>query len=390
MLKLFFTFSILLFLFNSFFAQEEVKTVPSLELGGALRFNYNLSTWKKEQVKRGGDFGFDVFRINAKSTYKKVSLNAEMRFYSEAFGGPMLKQGWVQYAISDKNNLQIGLTQVPFGNTVYNSHSWFFSMNFYVGLEDDHDMGVKYSHKDEMWEYSLAFFKNAEEYNFGDLSDVSDSRYAYDVSSIDLDGDGDLDLRNKEINQLNFQLNRKFKLKESSHRIGVSTMYGGLLNLDTKEIGSRYAFDIHYLFQVKRFDFKLQYSQYEFKPENQIDERSDVVAMTAYGAPYLVSSRGALYTAGLSYKIPVDGEYIQSVEIYNDFSLMDKKYSGFDQSLMNVTGVLVSTQSIFTYFDFALGKNQPWLGPEWTNALAEGQVGAEWHMRFNINLGYYF
>ena len=54
------------------FAQELNQTKPSLSLGGALRFNYNLSTWKKEQVKRGGDFGYDVFRINAKSTYKNM------------------------------------------------------------------------------------------------------------------------------------------------------------------------------------------------------------------------------------------------------------------------------------------------------------------------------
>jgi hypothetical protein len=49
-----------------------------LEIGGAVRFNYNLSSWKEGQKKRGGDFGYDVFRINAKAKYK-VKLNAEYR-----------------------------------------------------------------------------------------------------------------------------------------------------------------------------------------------------------------------------------------------------------------------------------------------------------------------
>ena len=34
-------------------AQEK----PELKIGGALRFNYNLSSWKDGQKKRGGDFG---------------------------------------------------------------------------------------------------------------------------------------------------------------------------------------------------------------------------------------------------------------------------------------------------------------------------------------------
>jgi len=59
------------------FCLEQDK--PKIKIGGALRFNYNISSWKPDQVKRGGDFGYDVFRINAKANYKKLSLNAEYR-----------------------------------------------------------------------------------------------------------------------------------------------------------------------------------------------------------------------------------------------------------------------------------------------------------------------
>ncbi|WP_052496034.1 hypothetical protein [Pedobacter lusitanus] len=58
--------------------KDTTTTIPSrpdkpvLKIGGALRFNYNLSSWKKEQVKRGGDFGLDMFRINAAVSYKKI------------------------------------------------------------------------------------------------------------------------------------------------------------------------------------------------------------------------------------------------------------------------------------------------------------------------------
>ena len=47
----------------------------------------------------------------------------------------MLKQGWIAYDLNNASELQLGLTQVPFGITQYNSHNWFFSLNYYIGLE---------------------------------------------------------------------------------------------------------------------------------------------------------------------------------------------------------------------------------------------------------------
>jgi hypothetical protein len=46
---------------------------------------------------------------------------------------------------------------------------------------------------------------------------------------------------------------------------------------------------------------------------------------------------------------------------------------------MNVTGVLVSAGSVYTYFDIAAGKD-PWLGPNWTNGLGAGSPDAKWEV----------
>jgi hypothetical protein len=43
--------------------------------------------------------------------------------------------------------------------------------------------------------------------------------------------------------------------------------------------------------------------------------------MTAYGAPYAVASRADLYSAGLSYTLPVDLGPVSSLKFYNDFGL---------------------------------------------------------------------
>jgi hypothetical protein len=377
--KMVFVFILLPFI--SLFAQD----TPEVEIGGALRFNYNLSSWKDGQKERGGDFGYDVFRINAKAKYKGIKMNAEYRLYSEGFGGGMLKQGWIGYDFNPKNNLQIGLTQVPFGITQYNSHNWFFSINYYVGMEDDHDMGIKYTHNDEKWEYALAFFKNAEELRFGSNSDVSDSRYSYDISS-----SSDGLYRNKEVNQLNAKVIRKFATGSAKHKIGVSVQHGGVYNLDTEDTGNHYSLAAHYELNAGNFDLKAQISKYKYNTENPVDQTNDVVAMTAYGYPYLVASEATTYTLGAAYSVPVEWGPISNLQFYNDFGFMDKSATSFEDSFMNVTGILVSAGNVYTYIDAAQGKNQPWLGSVWGNALANGTPDADWEMRFNVNIGYYF
>lgn len=371
---------------GAIYAQDK----PEVEIGGALRFNYNLSSWKEGQKKRGGDFGYDVFRVNAKAKYKGIKLNAEYRLYSEGFGGGMLKQGWLAYDFDSKNEIQVGLTQVPFGITTYNSHNWFFSLNYYVGLEDDHDMGIKFTHTDKKWNYAVAFFKNAEELNFGNNSDVSNSRYSYDVASIDLDGDGTLDLRNKEVNQVNGQLSYVIGNDSINHKIGGSAQLGGLYNLDTEEMGSHYAAALHYQLKYKRFGVKAQVTKYKKSPKGPAADNKQVIAMTAYGAPYLTAAAGQTYTLGVSYTVPVKWGPVSSLQFYNDYGYLEKVNSDFEDTIMNVTGVLVSAGNVYTYFDAAAGKNQPWLGGQWTNGLADAPANEKWEVRFNMNIGYYF
>jgi hypothetical protein len=48
-------------------------------------------------------------------------------------------------------------------------------------------------------------------------------------SFIDLDGDGVLDLRNKEVNQVNGKLSYTIGNDSINHKIGTSGQFGGLI-----------------------------------------------------------------------------------------------------------------------------------------------------------------
>jgi len=158
----------------------------------------------------------------------------------------MLKQGWFGYKFNEAEELQVGLTQVPLGIQQYNSHNWFFNLGYYMGLEDDHDMGIKYMNLGEKWEYQIAYFKNAEELNFGDASAVSPSRYSYDVAG-----------NNKEVHQGNIKLLYKWGDNLKS-RLGVSAQYGGLYNINTKRKGDHYALAAHYEADYKLWNLKTE------------------------------------------------------------------------------------------------------------------------------------
>ncbi|MAW94122.1 MAG: hypothetical protein CMF36_14915 [Leeuwenhoekiella sp.] len=360
----------------SVFAQDAEK--PVLKLGGALRFNYVYSSWKAEQKTKGGEFGYDMFRINASATYKKLFLNAEYRWYSEAFGGGFLKQGWVGYKFNEKNALHAGLVYVPFGIKQYNSHNWFFNITYYTGLEDDHDMGIKYLHTDDDWEYAIAFFKNAEELNFGGDVENSSSRYSYDVVG-----------RNKETNQFNFKLLRKLGVI-GNHRLGFSAQYGQLYNIDTDQNGDHYALALHYELDWHKWNLKTEAITVAHNPKNQAGQSNEIIQMGAYGTPYEVAARFNMYTIAVSKTLPINWGPVSQIELYNDFGYMQKKETGFTDSFQNVTGILVSAGQIYTYIDYAAGYNHSWLGGNFIDDFSTGNPDAKWEARFNINIGYYF
>lgn len=354
-------------------AQEK----PMLKIGGALRFNYNYSDWKPENRNRGGEFDFDVFRLNVNASYKKFDLAADYRFYPSSSGGRMLREGWIGYRFSDSHRLQIGLTTVPFGILPHTGNNYFFNLNYYAGLEDDADMGIKYLFYKDRWELSFAYFQNADLSGTGGDSELSASRYAYDIAG-----------RDKEAHQGNFRVVYHFG-NLWRQRLGGSVLVGGLYNMDTRKTGLRTAFALHYVADYRRWNLKMQYTNYNLRPVRAPGEDRHLVTMAAYGSSYRIASRADIYTVSLSYRIPVNRLFLDDICLYNDFSLLNKRVAGFNDSLENVTGCSLAMGKVFAYIDYAVGRNHAWLGDIWDEAFARGTED-NWNVRFNINIGYYF
>lgn len=367
LILLFFGFSL------SLFSQE----TPKVNLGGALRFSYNYSNWQDEGNDLGGEFVYDVFRLNANGEYKNLFFDAEYRFYAKSSGGGMLKHGWIGYKFNQNHQLQIGLNTVPFGVMPFNSNNWFFNINYYIGLEDDADMGVKYLYNNNDWDIAVAFYKNSDILN--PHGEISPSRYSYDIAG-----------SNKEVNQGNIRLTRKLGSEAINHELGVSGQVGGIYNTKTRKTGSRTAFAAHYVLNIRNFNLKAQYTTYNMSPKNEEQETNNYVEMGAYGANYNVATKADTYTIGLAYKFTINKGILDNLTVYNDFGLMSKREKEMNDSYQNVTGLMLEMGPIYTYIDYAMGKNHAWLGGDWNNSFAQGLEDEDWHARFNVNIGYYF
>ncbi len=381
-----------------------------LKIGGAFRLNNVYTHYEGQTFPLGtflrNEWTWDTWRVNVEAYSKGIQLSFEYRFYP-TFNTNFIKYGWLGYQFNEKTNLKLGITQVPFGLLPYASHSWWFQLPYYLGLEDDHQMGFHLSHELPDWRFDLAYFllsepRGTNEASFGDFSTA---RYSYDVVPV-------FGNSNIERNQVNLRVSKKW----GNGELGISYQQHELYNLNTTHIGRHWAGAVHYEANWGKWNLKAEAIYYRYKNvQDDNGEVLDVVQMGAYGfGTYDVASQGALFVAGLSYDIPVKWGPASHIQLYNDYTLMEK-FNRTDQlsnqrrfkiSQQQVFGALVTAGQVYSYFDVAMGYNHPWITDVFGgNALGTGR-GMDfrqpisdlnplnenpcWNTRLNINIGYYF
>lgn len=358
-----------------------------LHLGGALRYNFYLEDYGGEYNPNDVQFTFDTWRINVDARHSGVGINFEYRFYP-AFNTHFIKQGWFEYDFTPNTQIQLGVTQVPFGNLQYNSHNWWFQGGYYVGLEDDHDMGVKLIHSRDNWNLQLAYFIQPEPSGpaagEGSFGIGGPGRYSYDI--IPVPG-----ASNQEKNQFNIRYVYNFEHEEEfSSLFGLSFQYGGIYNSVLDNWGDRFAMAAHLDGNYRNINVLAQVSYYNNNAQFDDGSSADIVTMGAYGSPYDVAAEATLYSLGIAYSLDVNFGPVSNINFYNNYTFFDKTNSDFFDSHQNVLGALVTIGNIFAYFDIASGVNHPWLTNDFGIGLGPGIEDTRLNTRFNINIGYYF
>lgn len=360
-------------------AKAAKKDKHGIHVGGAMRFQYSYESYNKGNKRRIGDADFDIFRLNLRGKVDNIELQAEWRWFQYMSA---IKFAWLGYDFSKTSQLQVGITRIPFGNQPYDSHNYFFSSNYYLGLEDTYHAGVEYVYSGDPWNIQLAFFKNDAMGGVdGYVGNRSDS-YSYNVVGVRGPGEGTYADPQTPIGTVDTVAARAaYTFKPSDDlkvEVGASGLHGGLEST-TRWVGNYDAYALHMNADYQRWNVQAQASHYDYK----VDGGATRMAVGAYAFYDSIPARADSYTFNVKYHQPVQWGPVHGLDIYNDYSLVTDKSGMLPSTFMNVLGVGVSAGDLYTYFDFVTGRNQPFIGG---TMVGDGKV----EHRFNVNFGFYF
>lgn len=348
----------------------------SIDVSGALRYQYALRDFSDGSKDRGGDFEFDTFILGVDDEYQGLIFSMEYRFYRT---WNAIKRGTVGYNFTDNTQGRLGLDRVPFGIMPFASHSFFFSSNYYLGLEDNYKAGITLDHQVDDWFVQGGFYKNAG-FGAGGGNSSDPGRYSYDLVTEEDCAAGFVGQCNEEINQFNLRIARNVGETEW----GISGLRGELFNQSTERSGDYWAAAAHVNAQINNWNLMAQATKYDYSPENPTGVSNQTVQVGAYDFLDQISAAATTYLVQVAYSQDVDMGPTSNILWYLNSNLVTDKSDDSEDTQMYIAGAAVSTGHLYTMIDLIMAKNQPFIGDSMVS------TGRDWNTRFNIDFGYYF
>lgn len=376
-----------------------------LTIGGALRVNAVQEFYEGDTTTENGYITIDTWRLNVEGRTVGIPFNFEYRFYP-TFDTHFIHTGWIGWDFSEATQLQLGVSQAPFGNIPFASNSWWFQHGYYMGLEDNRQMGAQLITEICGIDTRAAFYRQpapAGPSSFATSADEEgassgvggDGRYSYNVIPV-VDADDRLGIApdgDQSLRELNTSYLRLAAPIGTTSEIGVSGRLGQLYNRELDEADFTTAISGHASLDLGNFNLMPQVTYFNFEATNDDGSTAQTVPMGAYASgAYPVAAEATKYQLSLSYSWDVDLGPVSNITFYNDYAYLDKANDAFNDTQQNIFGFLLTKGNIFTYVDIASGKNQPWLTDKdsFGTGLGEGVADPDWNTRLNINVGYYF
>jgi len=152
---------------------QERSSEDEFHLGGAIRYNYARLHFGP--TKGEGDADLELLRLDARGRRGPLFFSAQYRWYQDF---DAVHHAWMGCRTDEDRDVRAGVVKVPFGLLPFASHSFWFGSGYYLGLEDDYDLGVVWrdARGARRWDAGLFF---GDEYGTGARFD----RYSFDVAT---------------------------------------------------------------------------------------------------------------------------------------------------------------------------------------------------------------
>lgn len=369
---------------QGFGSEQENASAEGIRVGGAVRFQYRYEDYtdRTPTHRRGGDFSFDTLAISLDGRKSDLILSAEYRFYDYM---DVVHHAWIGYDVSPRDRIHLGVAPVPFGIVPFSSHNYFFSSNYYLGLEDDYDFGLLWRRVTDRLSVDAGFYKNDELGGIaGSDSEDRSERYSFDIVGARPPGEDTFAVPESALEENNTALLRAAYAvlpAEGMHlELGVSAQAGEITDAQGRRAGDRRAYAVHGVLDRGPWSLQAQLTEYAF----DLDSGGERVAVAAFDFFDTIPHEARSYVLNLAYAWPVRFGPFSKLLFYNDHSRVVDKSSDLSDTVMNVTGVAMTAGDVIAYFDVVRAKNQPFIGGTMDSS------GNDWNTRINLHLGWYF
>ncbi|MDR8523189.1 hypothetical protein [Shewanella fidelis] len=351
---------------------------PSVELGGAVKVKYFVDDANQASKSNGGEFAFDALELDIDSQISENWTASAKYIFKNSSSNHFVKYAYAAYNGVEDWQFQGGIVSKPFGNKSFISHNWWESINYYMGFEDDYDLGAKAIYNSGAWTSEIAFFKNSE-------YAANDTRsYAADTYSGTING---TEYNNEETNTFNIRQSYVLDFDKLTVQLGASLEYGQIYDSLHDDHGTSTAYAVHLDAQYSGYQLQLQMVDYDY---DQFDSegKNGLYAMKMGEGAYEVAAKGQIFAANIAKSIGYDWG---TVTVYNDYSHLTPDTDvnpKLNDSVINTTGVSIAVSDFFIYVDHIYGKNAVWIGGQ--SGLGIENQDDDFHSLFNISVGYYF
>ncbi|MGE8059538.1 hypothetical protein [Pseudomonas sp. NPDC089547] len=365
-----------------------VPVTEHLDVGGAIRGRFDF-----DPDRDISKIDFDTLILRADYDLERWTGSVQYRLYGNAFPYrytdnigdiAFFEHAWAGYKFSPEHQVQIGLTDIPFGLGRYFGSTFFETLGNVVGLEDTQNIGIKYLGQFNNWDLSAAYYPITAQQGRG----TSRGGRTYGTSVASADSYVAQGSDNEESDIIVGRLARKYRVGDWRGEIGVTLLSSTLHNFDTSRDGQRLATALHLKAQRGPLGFQAMAARQQMTPKNPGTET--LVTFGGFDATFNVASKGNLYVADISYELAERFGWLSKVKVYANYSLFDKDQEQFKDSQRGILGTSFSLGPIWVALEWLHGRNDPYIGgSDFTQSLGGGGSN-RWESQVYSNVGYYF